>query len=130
MINKQELSKKIKNNRRGDQWSPSGITLVALVVTIIILLILAGIAINLSIGENGLFERAKQAKDKYANYVRFYINGNTVYNNSGNNNFSFNISVSLDAYDDKEVVIKMEAGGNHNPIIINITELIMNTSSI
>ena len=30
-----------------------GITLVALVVTIIVLLILAGVAINFSIGENG-----------------------------------------------------------------------------
>ena len=38
-----------------------GITLVALVVTIIVLLILAGIAINLTIGNNGLFVRAKLA---------------------------------------------------------------------
>ena len=39
-----------------------GITLIALVVTIIVLLILAGIAINLSIGNNGLFSRAKDSK--------------------------------------------------------------------
>ena len=39
-----------------------GITLIALVITIIILLILAGVAIATLTGENGLFARAKQAK--------------------------------------------------------------------
>lgn len=34
----------------------NGITLIALVITIIILLILSSIMINLSIGENNLFE--------------------------------------------------------------------------
>lgn len=41
----------------------NGITLVALVITIIILLILAGISIA-SLTENGLFEKTKLAKDK------------------------------------------------------------------
>ena len=40
-----------------------GITLVALIITIIILLILAGVAIS-SLTENGLFEKAKLAKEK------------------------------------------------------------------
>ena len=40
-----------------------GITLVALVVTIVVLIILAGIAINLVIGENGIISKAKQAKE-------------------------------------------------------------------
>ena len=39
-----------------------GITLIALVITIIILLILAGITIGTLGGENGLFARAKQAR--------------------------------------------------------------------
>lgn len=38
-----------------------GITLIALVVTIIVLLILAGIVMNLTIGNNGLFTRATTA---------------------------------------------------------------------
>ncbi len=42
-----------------------GITLVALVITIIVLIILAGISINLVLGENGLFYKAKQAAEKY-----------------------------------------------------------------
>ena len=46
-----------------------GITLIALIVTIVILLILAGMTINLLTGNNGLITRAKQAADetKYAN---------------------------------------------------------------
>ncbi|MFR2534873.1 MAG: hypothetical protein ACLS95_06585 [Clostridia bacterium] len=39
-----------------------GITLVALVVSIIILIILAGISLNVTIGENGIITKAKQAK--------------------------------------------------------------------
>lgn len=39
-----------------------GITLVALVVTIIVLIILAGVSINLVLGENGIIAKAKLAK--------------------------------------------------------------------
>lgn len=42
-----------------------GITLVALVVTIIIILILAGITMAFTLGPNGIIERAKDAKAKY-----------------------------------------------------------------
>lgn len=44
-----------------------GITLIALIITIIIMLILAGVVINLTIGENGLFKTAKQAAKNYTN---------------------------------------------------------------
>ena len=44
--------------------SNKGITLVSLVVTIIVLIILAGVSINLVLGENGIITRAKQAKTK------------------------------------------------------------------
>ena len=44
-----------------------GITLISLVITIILLIILAGIVINLGLGENGLFIKAKYAKEKYLN---------------------------------------------------------------
>ena len=43
----------------------SGITLIALVVTIIVLLILAGVAISLTIGNNGLFIRAGGAANTW-----------------------------------------------------------------
>ena len=41
-----------------------GITLVALVVTIVVLLILAGISLNLVLGENGIITKAQEARDK------------------------------------------------------------------
>lgn len=41
----------------------NGITLVALVVTIVVLLILAGVSISLVLGQNGLVNRAKDAAD-------------------------------------------------------------------
>ena len=42
----------------------SGITLIALVVTIIVLLILAGITISLVFGENGIIAKAREAAEK------------------------------------------------------------------
>ncbi len=49
--------KKIKNNK--------GITLIALIITIIILLILAGVAISFSIGNDGIFNKSKKSAEKY-----------------------------------------------------------------
>ena len=46
---------KLKRNEKG-------ITLIALVITIIVLIILAGIAISMTVGENGIFAKAKEAK--------------------------------------------------------------------
>ena len=51
------MQKKIKETK--------GITLVALVITIIILLILAGVALSLVIGENGLIAKSKEGVEKY-----------------------------------------------------------------
>ena len=42
----------------------SGITLIALVITIIVLLILAGVSLSLVAGENGILKRATNAVDK------------------------------------------------------------------
>ena len=58
--NKSKLLKQLKRNVKG-------ITLIALVVTIIVLLILAGVAISLTIGNNGIFTRAQDATVKYEN---------------------------------------------------------------
>ena len=43
-----------------------GITIVALVVTIVVLLILAGVSINLVLGNNGIIAKAKEAETKQA----------------------------------------------------------------
>lgn len=41
----------------------NGITLIALVITIVVLIILASITINVLIGKNGIIERGKRAKE-------------------------------------------------------------------
>ena len=52
------MKKEIKNKQE------KGITLIALVVTIIVLLILAGVAINLTIGQNGIITRAMDSTER------------------------------------------------------------------
>ena len=42
-----------------------GITLIALVITIVVLIILAGVAISLTLGDNGIFNKAITAKEDY-----------------------------------------------------------------
>ena len=42
-----------------------GITLVALIITVIILLILAGVTLSILIGENGMITKSKQGVEKY-----------------------------------------------------------------
>lgn len=44
-----------------------GITLVALVITIIVLIILAGVTISLLIGDNGIINKAKEGKTNMTN---------------------------------------------------------------
>ena len=47
------------------KYQPNAITLIALVITIIILIILAGVTLNLALGENGIFNKSKQGANKY-----------------------------------------------------------------
>ena len=54
-----------KSRKRGAR--EQGITLVALVITIIILIILATVAINFAFGNNGLITQAEKARDMTAN---------------------------------------------------------------
>ena len=59
--------RKMKYEKRQDTQRNMGITLVALVITIIVLLILAGITITLTIGQNGIIARAQEAGKNYLN---------------------------------------------------------------
>ena len=63
--------------------SKNGITLVALVITIVVLLILAGVSINLVLGDNGIVKKAKDAKilteiAKVQDAVNFKISENDI----------------------------------------------------
>lgn len=51
------MKQKFKNEK--------GITLVALVITIIVLLILAGVTLSMVMGDSGIFGKANSAKQNY-----------------------------------------------------------------
>ena len=80
-MKKQRQIKRLRNIKK-----EKGITLIALVVTIIVLLILAGVAINLSIGNNGLFTRAENATNTWrkaeANEQEEMSNFESLYDNT------------------------------------------------
>ena len=76
---KQKEIKKLRNK---------GITLIALVITIIVLLILAGVSIAMLTGENGILTQAQNAKKeteraKIIEEVRLDILGKQTENGSG-----------------------------------------------
>ena len=89
-----EKKKEEKNKGKFDE---KGITLIALVVTIVVLLILAGISINLVLGDNGIIKKAKEAKtaqeqgwnndidamDNYEKYIDESVNGNSEDEDTG-----------------------------------------------
>ena len=90
MIREKNKSKNVELFKK----SVRGITLIALVVTIIVLLILAGVAISLTIGQDGIFARAQNAVNVYeqaslneqnalegfADMMNEYINGSNQSN--------------------------------------------------
>ena len=60
--------KRCKKNQQ--QCQQAGMTLVALVVTIITLLILAGVTLNLALSNNGVIEKATYASNSMANATK------------------------------------------------------------
>ena len=101
-MNKKEnkISKEIKINKklaRRDYSNQTGITLIALVVTIVVLLILAGVSINALFGDSGIINKAKDAQNKMnqaaendqkginelSNWLDSKINGNSGGNTTG-----------------------------------------------
>ena len=103
-MNKKEnkISKEIKINKKSARKNYSnqkGITLIALVVTIVVLLILAGVSLNAIFSENGIIKRAKDAQNKMdqatqndldaindlSNWIDSKINGSSGGNTTGGN---------------------------------------------
>ena len=103
-MNKKEtkISKEIKINKksaRRNHSNQTGITLIALVVTIVVLLILAGVSLNAIFSENGLIQKTKDAQNKMDqatqndldsinelnNWIDGKINGTTGGNETGGN---------------------------------------------
>ena len=83
-MKKLKKEKQLKSNK--------GITLIALVITIIVLLILAGVSIAMLTGQNGILTQAQNAKNRteeaqaeeknrlneYNNIINNYVNGGTT----------------------------------------------------
>ena len=60
-MEKIKTNKKLKRKAYSNQ---TGITLIALVVTIVVLLILAGVSVNALLGDSGIIGKAKEAQNK------------------------------------------------------------------
>ena len=75
-----------------------GITLVALVVTIVVLLILAGVSINLVLGNNGIIAKAKDAETKSAEASQNDLKGMNALTEEMNNALGEKTKVDLSKY--------------------------------
>ena len=101
----------------------SGITLISLIVTIIVLLILAGISITTLTGENGIIKQSKSAKEETEISEEKEVIQKSVINVIGNNKHG---ELKLDEFE-KELNLntkneKTEIIDDENNIIIKFTE--------
>ena len=108
-----------------------GITLVALVITIIILIILATVAINFAFGNNGLIQRAEDARDYYVNdtsYTDESITNVESYLNDiigGNGGSSSGAKTLVQAFNDGEIKVGDYVNYTpeaHEPITVGTSE--------
>ena len=63
------ILKKFKGRSSEIKKQNLGVTLIALVITIIVLLILAGVSMSVIFGDNNLFEKAQLAKSETENSI-------------------------------------------------------------
>ena len=126
-----------------------GITLVALVVTIVVLLILAGVSINLVLGNNGIIAKAKEAQresaeasqndligmNELAQQLEEQINGST--GNGGktepetvpylpSDDFHYDTSTSVDT----GLVIKDASGNEYVWVVVPRTTAVYKTTGL
>ena len=94
-----------------------GITLIALVITIIVLLILAGVAISMLSGENGILNKAKEAKAEtsrasFEERIKIAVAGATDYETSKIDKQKLanelGISENEISGDDKDIILKLD----------------------
>jgi type II secretory pathway pseudopilin PulG len=91
--------KDVANNYLTHTSNQTGITLIALVVTIVVLLILAGVSLNALFGDSGIIKKAQDAQNKMdqavendqkginelSNWLDSKINGSAGGNTTGGN---------------------------------------------
>ena len=93
--NERKRGKKMKSTLKKTE---KGITLVALVVTIVVLLILAGVSINLVLGNNGIIAKAKEAETKSAEASQNDLKGMNALAEEMNNALGEKPKVDLSKY--------------------------------
>ena len=125
-----------------------GITLVALVITIVVLLILAGVSINLVLGNNGIIAKAKEAETKSAEASQNDLKGmnslieqmESTLNGSGNggktepetvpylpsDDFHYDTSTSIDT----GLVIKDANGNEYVWVVVPRTIAVYKTTGL
>ena len=123
-----------------------GITLVALVITIVVLLILAGVSINLVLGNNGIIAKAKDAETKSAEASQNDLKGmnglvsemeGTLNGNSGkteletepylpSDDFHYDTSTSVDT----GLVIKDASGNEYVWVVVPRTTAVYATTGL
>ena len=120
---KEEVLEKSPINRSLRKRFESGITLIALVITIIVLLVLSGITIA-AVGENGLFSRAKEASFKskmsaYKEQTNLYVSWK-IQENLDTDTTGINAGEVLKNAIDQEIVTDI----TRDDVNIDITEII------
>ena len=63
-MSKEKLKNKIRTSHFAPHTSNKGITLIALIITIIVMLILTGVTLSITLGDNGLVNKAKTASEE------------------------------------------------------------------
>ena len=117
-----------------DIKSKKGITLIALVVTIIMLLILAGISISMLTGENGIINRASEASEKTEDandleYLRTEAYGELIGYYSSGSSLSEQDYVLQKLGEKAGITVNQTAGTvTYNGKTYNISELLGNSN--
>ena len=110
MKNKKKLKEKFKRKEQG-------ITLIALVITIIVLLILAGVSIAMLTGENGILTQAQKAKEETEN-----AQSNEANLLSGYEDYLYNATGDVRQVDDSNPGVLEGSGTEQDPFVINSIE--------
>ncbi len=126
MRQSENLKSKLKNNK--------AITLIALVVTIVVLLILSGISINLAVGNDGLIKKAKDTKDETRYSVikkeaELWKADKSLAESMGGNRESLNDFITrLKLKDNEQENVEKDASGKIKKITIKIGDRIIDLS--
>ena len=97
-MNEKSTLRKVAKDYLTHTKTEKGITLVALVVTIVVLLILAGVSINLVLGNNGIIAKAKEAETKSAEASQNDLKGMNALTEEMNNALGEKPKVDLSKY--------------------------------